>query len=300
MLSLAPIRYSKVYKENGGPIERLEYSREEIFGRSCVQATAYLSEDFIPNVVRVESALALPDGAGTHASAQIACHMAISEVIERWAVLSCRSDENDLRGGADIDASSNGFAAFPGFYRRQARNGALCESIERHCLICWWEGLLNHQSLPDPASGVHAIQVENPYSSHAVVILWTCDDGRYAYSFGASNGLNSAVWRSLVELHRTCQLVRGITELSSGREGELPQGHIYEQRIRHFSGGAGVDQFLDRLEAVSNSYGKSGAFELLYDAAVMGPWDRYAGVWRTIIKPPSRRYLSDAVDYFFW
>lgn len=299
MFSLAPLRYSKIHKDAGGPVARLEYSHEEVFGRRNVQAVAYLRDDLVPDFERPAGVLEAPDGAGSHTSVQVACHMAISEAIERWAVFFCRA-EGQARGGSGVDASSNGFAAFPGVYRRQARRAALCESIERHCLISWWEGLLPHYALSDPFPGVRAIRIENPYTSHEVVVLWTEDAGRYAYSFGAAERLDRAIWRALVELHRTRKLVSGLVDSGLGRGDGSSLGHIYERRLMYFSGEAGVRKFIDRLESEVGSSSSSRAFDFIYDGPVLGEWDRYASVWRTIIRPPSPRYLSDEVDYFFW
>jgi ribosomal protein S12 methylthiotransferase accessory factor YcaO len=282
-------------------LDRLEYTYGEVFGRPCVQAVAYLRSDLVASSARVPSALELPDGAGTDVSLQVACHRAISEAIERWALLSFRAQGN-VGGGSEIDGSSNGFAAFPGLFRRQTRAAALCESIERHCLMCWWEGLLRHQPLPDPVAGVRAIRIENPFSSHQMVVLWTSDAGRYSYSFGASSRLNQTIWRALVELARTRRLVQGLGEYYAGASADaaLAKGTVYEQRILHFAGEAGIQQFLGRLERKVVAKQVLGPAVVLFDAAVPGEWDRYASVWRTIIQPPSRRYLSDEIDYFFW
>lgn len=299
MFSLAPFRYSKIHQEFGGPLARLEYSNEAVFGRRNVQAVAYLRDDLMPGVELAVDVLETPDGAGSSASVQVACHMAISEAIERWALFFCRS-EGQERGGVGLDSSSNGFAAFPGLYRRQARRAAFSESVERHCLISWWEGLLSHQPLSDPFPGVRAIRVENPYTSHEVVILWVEEAGRYAYSFGAAKHLDRAIWRALVELHRTRKLVGGLVDSGLGLGDGGPLGHIYERRLMYFSGEAGARKFIDRLEAKVGVSTTRDKLDLLFDGPVSGEWDRYASVWRTIIRPPSWRYLSDEVDYFFW
>ena len=299
MVNLAPIKYSNVLCQNGGPIERLEYAESTLLEMPCTHATAYLEADLVAPELRTSGVVDQPDGAGTHRSAQVACHMAISEAMERWAVYHCRVAGNGHLAGMEFDHSSNGFAAFPGLFRRQARKAAIRESIERHCLMCWWEGRLGHQMLPDPRAGVLAIQIENPFSLHTVVVLWSRHDDLHSYAFGAGTGLNQAVWRSLVELERIQAM---LDCLPRGKHTQSPLEEefrgLFERRIEYFLTDAGMERFLDRLERPAQAGYKP--LKLLFDAAVPGPWDQYASVWRTIIEPPSRDYLGDAEDYFFW
>jgi hypothetical protein len=299
MINLAPVKYSNVLSRDGGPIERLEYAEGTLLGMPCTHAVTYLKPDLVDPELRSRAVVDQPDGAGSHRSAQVACHMAISEALERWAVYHCRTLGNEALAGMELDHSSNGFAAFPGLLKRQARKAAFRESIERHCLMCWWEGLLGHQMLPDPREGVLALQIENPFSLHTVVVLWSRHDDSHSYAFGAGTGLNQAVWRSLVELERIQAM---LDCLRRGKHTQSPLEEeirgLFERRIAYFSTAAGMGRFLDRLERPVQS--KHQQLKLLFDAAVPGPWDQYATVWRTIIEPPSRDYLSDAEDYFFW
>lgn len=296
MLSLAPLRYAEVMQEQGGPIGRLEHCRGQIWGKVRVQAVAYLRDGLVPVEFSKNRVSEQPDGAGAHKTQQVACHMAISEALERWAVYYCRSSEEGDVGGMELDSSSNGFAAFPGLFKRQTRGAALRESIERHCLISWWEGLLGHRSLPDPLIGVTAIKLENSFSRHEVVLLWTEVEGRYAYAFGAGSNEPHAIQRALVELDRTMQLLQVLTpEKISDHQCS---GDVFERRIVFFASETGRRRFMKRLG--STRKGKASKINLLFDAAVNGPWDRYANVWRTVIEAPSQEYLSDAEDFFFW
>ena len=296
MISLAPIRYAKVMREQGGPIDRLEHAYGSVWGKTRVQAVAYLRAELVPKAFVQERVSDQPDGAGTHKTQQVACHMAISEALERWAVYHCRRPENRDAAGMDLDGSSNGFAAFPGAFKRQARAAAFRESIERHCLISWWEGLLGHRSLPDPLAGVTAIKLDNPFSRHEVALIWTEVHGRYAYAFGAGSNQAHAIQRALCELDRTMRLLEVLTpEKMSGHQRA---GDVFERRIAFFASESGRRRFSKRLGALK--VGASPKMNLLFDAAVEGPWNRYASVWRTVIEAPSRAYLSDAEDYFFW
>ena len=299
MVNLAPIKYSNVLSQDGGPIERLEYAEGTLLGMPCTHAAAFLKPDLVAPELRLHSVVEQPDGAGSHRFTQVACHMAISEALERWAVYHCRESGNEAMGGMEFDHSSNGFAAFPGLLKRQARKAAVRESIERHCMMCWWEGQLGHQMLPDPREGVLALQIENPFSSHTVVVLWSRYGDLHSYAFGAGNSLNQAVQRALVELERIQAM---LDSLRKGRHTKSSLGEefrgLFGRRIEYFSTARGMSRFLDRLERPTQ--GTHQPLKLLFDAAVEGPWSQYASVWRTIIEPPSRDYLGDAEDYFFW
>lgn len=297
MISLAPIKYSDVLSSSGGPIDRVAYAPFDLFGVSCTQAVAYLREDLTPPGTKSCTVTPQPDGAGSHVSPQVACHMAVSEALERWAVYHCRSHLEDYASVIGADASSNGFAAYPGLFKRQARKAAFRESIERHCLMLWWEGLIEHHPLGDPRSGVRAIGLSNPFSSHEVIILWGMHKELHVFAFGAGSNVNQATWRALVEYDRTSQLAERIAKhcQSHGRETITD---IYEKRINYFSGEDGFSRFVERLG--SGVIGEPNDLRILFDSAVSGPWDRYVTVWRTVFDPPSRDYLSDREDYFFW
>ena len=278
-------------------MDRVEYAPAIVLGMDCTQAVAYLREGLFPESVRPKTLTSQPDGAGSHKSAQVACHMAVSEALERWAVLYCRANPKLLSCAMEIDGSSNGFAAFPGLFKRQARKAALRESIERHCLISWWEGYLGHHPLPDPKAGVRAIQLENPFSSHTVVVMCGLQNERHTFAFGAGSSLNHSIWRASVEMERTQLLTDCIAEHKALRPDDS-LNDLFERRIDFFASATGFSLFLNRLEAV---YTKSiDRIRMLYDAPVSGPWDKYASVWRTVIEPPSREYLSEREDYFFW
>jgi hypothetical protein len=223
--------------------------------------------------------------------------MAVSEALERWAIFHCRAHRDEVYCGLDLDGSSNGFAAFPGLFKRQARKAAFRESIERHCLISWWEGLLDHRPLPDPQPGVRAVQLENPFSSHAVGVIWTQHEGRHAYAFGAGDSLNHAIWRAFVELERTQMLLNQLTSAQAAQP-YIRISDTFERRIDFFASEYGFSLFLERFEKRVKT--RSEPLEMLFDGPVSGPWDRYAGVWRTVIKAPSETYLSNDPDYFFW
>jgi len=298
MLNLAPIRYSGVLSENGGPIRRITYAERKLLGRPCTHAAAYLREDLVPSDAWEQTLTRQPDGAGSHESTQVACYMAVSEALERWALHACRTQGIERDYGFDVDPSSNGFAAYPGLFKRQARKAAFREAIERHCLICWWEGILGHRHLPDPEPGVCAISIDNPFSSHHVVLQWSVHRNYCSYSFGAGDNLNHALWRAFIELGRIQALLDQLHDRAKHSQSDERRGDIYERRIKYFSTPQGKAHFLNRL---GNSVRRDAPpLKIHFDGPVPGPWSRYATVWRTVVQAESRQYLSQAEDYFFW
>ena len=86
-LSLAALRYRDVFADDGGPIERVLTGDFSILGQPHKQANAFLR----PELTAGKSTFAIygqADGTGSAGSAAIACHMAISEALERWAFLA--------------------------------------------------------------------------------------------------------------------------------------------------------------------------------------------------------------------
>ena len=82
------------------------------------------------------------DGMGSDQNKSVAYFKAISEAMERWAFYSLTSSQHRNDFGFDIDSTSSGFAAFPGFTKRPAAYYARLEALERWALVSWWFGLL--------------------------------------------------------------------------------------------------------------------------------------------------------------
>jgi hypothetical protein len=306
MFNLAPVRYRNIMHVDGGPIDRLEYAKDSVNQNSSYSAAAYLKEGLIDKALPTEgySLREMPDGVGTHKHQPIALFMAISEALERWALLHLRTRNETSLYGLDIDKSSNGFAAFPGLFHRQARASAFSESIERHCLMCWWEGYLGHTYIPCADSTVRAIKIDNPFSRHTVVIIWKQhSEGRFAQAFGAASNTEKALWRATIELQRTKKIIDYYNDIIpySGKALHAhinDVGNVFERRILYFSTTEGFQDFINRLS--KDKWQQHKKMRLHYDGHVKGAWDAYASVWRTVIIPPSTAYLSDSNDYFFW
>src|SRR3954469_6692826 len=99
MLSLASLRFRNVLAEHGGPVAQIEAGHFPVRGRRMILANATLK----PGLVQ-KGPLSLfsdADGTGTHPTATIARHKAVSEAMERWAFHSLVRSERAPEFGFD-------------------------------------------------------------------------------------------------------------------------------------------------------------------------------------------------------
>ena len=93
-MNLAAIRYRNVLVQDNGPISELETGRFDLRGQSVFQANATLSADLAPR--RAAQLFSPVDGSGTHRLPAVARHIAVSEALERWALLSRLTEWTNL------------------------------------------------------------------------------------------------------------------------------------------------------------------------------------------------------------
>lgn len=302
MLNFAPIRYARVMRLHGGPIERLETSLLNRKNGQLYQATAYLSEHLNLRKPSVE-VFGKADGTGTDPSAMQARFKAISEALERWAfffLLQCGETE---RYGFDIDSSSTGLAAYPGLFRRGARLRARAEAVERYCLTSWWEGQLNACKLDETEKGIHCLEIDNPHSPERVVIVWSKDrHGLYAYGFAGHRKLAEAQRQAIIEMERSAAAMGSfLTRNPTFGPTDLEQiKNWQERRILYFAMPEGHEQFIRQLEASSRLTTAPKRARPIIDTELMGPWSRYATVWRVLYQMPKSTYLDPRETAFFW
>jgi hypothetical protein len=296
MLSLAAFRYRNVLAGEGGPIERVELADTMVLGERSFLANAYLVPELAGN--REGSTLySKANGSGMAASAMVARFMAISEAMERWAHWQLHASPERYRYGFDADPSSNGLAAFPGLWRRQARPGALLEAAERFNLLNWWEGKLPARESETRWPGVRAATICSQAPGMTVILFKRTEDGFYAYGHAAAMDFDSACHKAAGEMQRHAQVVARFARSHEGEiRHQLPaSAHPIERRSLFFAQEEGHALFLERLRSPVKA---TAALKLVYDGIVPGPWSKYADVWRVVYEPPSRRFLSMDEGYF--
>ena len=185
MLSLAAFRYRNVLAAEGGPVERLEMSDTLVIGQREFLANAYLKKDLARNK-EGGSLYSQAHGTGTAPSPMVARFMAISEAMERWAHWQLQAANEGHQYGFDVDPSSNGMAAFPGLFKRQARAGAQLEAAERFNILNWWEGRLPALESPTHWPGVRAVTICSEAPGITVILFKRTEDGFVAYGHAAA------------------------------------------------------------------------------------------------------------------
>lgn len=299
MMSLAPLRYSRILTPMGGPIRTVECGGTTVMGIRMYQANAYL-DDALRTWPRQNVLYGDPEGTGTARFPAVARHMAISEALERWAHRVAMNGPRREEYGFHIDRSSNGMAAYPGLFRWQARARATSEAAERYCLCAWWAGALDAEFRASPWPDVDVLEIENPFSNHSVVVLHAlADHGLHAYGFAAGRDLDHASQRAAMELVR-CQYVlrRYASRLrSSATAAAAPVSNLYERRTLFFASEQGYERFSERLRKKK----WFTHYPLVYfDGEIVGPWSEYTTVWRVVLEPASPDFMSDRDDFFFW
>ena len=296
MFSLASLRYRSVMASRGGPIEWIESTEFPVYDRRLFQANARLRPGLVPRG-RAKLYHSSADGTGAHASPMVARHMAVSECLERWAFhATVRSDRRE-DFGFDVDETSNGMAAFPGLSAAPARRSAVLESLERFCLLHWWEGRLDGQLRDTEWPGVSALAFEPPLGGVAVLLFARSEWGFHVYGHAAAESFTRACERAMLELTRHEWVLRNRLEALGNGTSE-PLTERLEKRSWFFSTEAGHELFRERLAQRSTT--PPPRHRIICDREVTGPWSDFATVWRFVLQPPSRRFMEEGERYFFW
>lgn len=297
-MNLAKLKYRDILRDAGGPIAEISVRQTNVFGSPAFECFATLEPSIKSLFPRVNALYGNSDGCGTGSFEAIAVYKAISECIERWSWKAVRLDER-LRGGAgiNIEDSTSGFAAYPGFFKSSARPFAYFEAAERWSLRAWWEGLINHCPLKThPNLPWKGIELLSPIPNAKVVILWAEQFGITAYGFAAGSNVLQATNRAKIELCRNLEVVRQI-----GSENEIPLAKLSENEksLIYFANEEGRNAF--NLQLANQTIGQSPkAPKILIDDYIDGPWSKYAHVWRCLFDP--YLFLGNSGDekYFYF
>lgn len=280
---------------HGGPVALIQTGETVVYGRTMYQANVHLNVDVLPPIQRFVI-FGNADGTGTHPTATVARHMAISEAIERWAFRSISKSQDRVLYGFDTDRSSSGMAAFPGLFDYQSRNRAYQEAIERYSLIAWWERRATARIRDTEWPGVSALEIDCPLRHGRTVIVFKhCEPGFYAYGHAAAPSFHGACERAIIELSRNEYVLRRYW-LAGGTLNRPVD--LFERRCLFFSTPEGHELFLERArEHIPNPAGEPA---IVFDGEIPGPWSEYATVWRVVLQPVTDSFLANTERYFFW
>jgi hypothetical protein len=292
VLSLAGFRYRSVLSKDGGPIESIEEGRMDVFGSPYSQANARLTAGLCKK--RIMQMYSDADGTGMSRSPSVARHIAVSEALERWAYSATMSSCFRNKYGLNIDPSSNGFAAFPGISKRAARDFATLEAVERVILLNWWERKIDGIYQETPWPGISAVAFEIKLGAIVVILVSRIGTGIFAYGHAAGHSIKSALEKALLEARRH----EWTTKAWLSKESPTLPTNLFERRSLFFSTDAGYKEFMDRVETPTGT--RSVSLELICDSEIIGPWSRYATVWRTLFRPPSTAFFEADERFFYW
>jgi hypothetical protein len=232
-------------------------------------------------------------------SKSVAVHKAISEALERWAFYALVDGDSC---GFDLNKSTAGIAAWPGISKRGARRNALLEAVERWSLIEFWGANLATRQieglLPDRVFG---IEIVHPFAGiHTVVLRAEGVKSAVAYGFGAGYSLPKAVASALKELDRNLRVLKRYSESNGASDAEL---NLSERRLLYFSNNVGANHF-DKVAAASLTMIIPEASEnipsLIVDQELVGPWSKYARVWRCLFENRNVHWRSKDEDFFLF
>lgn len=299
MLSLAPLRYRHAMDPASGPIGRVDSFNLPVMDRKLFHANAFLR----PGLVRAQRANAVygtADGSGTHESAVVARHMAVSEALERWAFHEVSRSAQRATFGFNVDPSSNGMAAFPGLGTSRARRTAWLEAIERFCLIGWWHGSVGSTRRPSPWNDIHAVEFLHGFDGVSVVLLIReSEPDLIVYGHAAGETFEAACNRALVELVRSELVLRRHRSLNPGpiERSLATVTDLFERRCLFFSTAAGFRAVISRGRQFVREWRRP---RVVFDGEITGPWTEFTTVWRVVLEPPTNEFLQRRDDWFFW
>jgi hypothetical protein len=293
VLSLAGLRFRRAFEEDRGPVAKLETGEINVGGRPWHQVNAFLTDSIRPN--RNHELYSQADGTGADPTWIIASHKAISEAMERWAYYQTAASPDAFLYGFDVDPTTNGMAAYPGLFARQARKAARLEGVERAAVFAWWDGLLDGRVVETDWPETHAVILSPPGGAFVAIVFTRTQFGTYAFGNGASETISEAILKGYVEMGRHDRAVRRYLGQPIGTP---PPANLLERRALFFSSKEGFETFSDRLQRPAAK--SVHRFEPICDREIPGPWSQFATVWRVAFRPPSDAFLSPNENYFYW
>ena len=300
MLSLAPLKYRNIMCENGGPIGQILWSPARVsYDLWGYEASCHLKSDLRPINLIQNKLYGNPDGTGCDKYKSLACYKAISESLERWAYYVVGVDMKSELYGFQIDSSTNGMSAFPGFTKKYARKTAQLEALERWALVEWWNGKL--RSLQFKINNISFIEILIP-GACSVVISWTpvtTLNKVIAYGFAAAETTTIAFKKSQVELYRNIFVLERYA--SNSKLVEVSDLIIQEQRLIWFSNEVGHQCFLNQVNRSLRSSITNPVPNLILDTEIIGPWSEYTTVWRCLFESSiSHQEHDQEIDFFYF
>ncbi len=304
-ISLAPVRYRQILNPQSGPIAELQIARGPITEASTGwHASTRLIHFLRPDWVPKRAIYANIDGSGSHEHKNIACHIAISEALERWAYFEMSRSKASTKYGFDRECNTTGMSAYPGLIATSARQSAKQEAVERWALSEWWCGNLPVELTRGSSRNSGEAIIVTPFPEIIVMIVWRShqlDDSKetfFSYGFAGGRSQQEAKHRALIEEHRNREVLRAFLALdkSAGNSTDF----YLEKRLLYFASEQGQDAFQSRIAQTSHLRLRAEKPQSIVDSQIKGPWSQFAYVWRVLYENTSDQHLDPSDSNFFY
>jgi len=308
-LNLSEWKYRNILEERGGPVKSLSYYRVANYpGEHCF---AELRPELIPKLDK--KSIIYRDGGGQGSSTKSVAqssYKAISESLEAWAFYETYKSQYASMYGFDIAPSSMGMACYPGLTSRTARKNAMNEAIERWSVIAWWDGnigIKKVKTIPFINNLTCEVYLLDGLweGSHTVILQSiSLEKCHYIYSFATSSTIDLAIQKAEEELCRNSRSIDRYTTVNNFTNEAQLLGSIEslksltEKRLIFFATQKGKELFDSKCRQKSKTQLKTP--DLIINKEIVGPWSKYATVWRCLLRPTSPKFLENSTEYFMF
>lgn len=304
MINLSFWNYRNILTNHGGPLSRISYkeisSGEPIYSDGF-ESFAYLSEDLKPSNKDFLELYGEVDGTGFSKNIQTSNNKAISEALERWAYYQTfHTIHGQENYGYKIDPSTSGLAAFAEPYPIHSRRNALYEAVERISITEWWLGKLSSQRINCSFSqeNLTFIRIKPILKNIETIIIHkkNITTGLHIYGFASHRSVALAIDKAAIELRRNESLLNKHWLTSNKKNPDF----IYEKRLIYFAND-GFNSFKERVNCSNKSnLTQASDYKLKINTELIGPWSRYAKVWRCVFDGIQVSSNLDNLDFFMF
>ena len=275
MISFAPWFYKSLLEENV-IIQQPEICTVELLNSELVtEAFITLNKSLKPSWVAASSIYSNIDGSGTSQYRNVAVYKAISEALERWAFYEIADSTREKEFCFDLNPSTTGLAAYPGFTTAAARKNAMIEAIERWSLHQFWRGILPVLKHATSIQNLDHYEIISPFEKYHISLLSYRKDSQFLYAFAADDSLAKSFEHALIELARN---TRVMNKFENEKKSYHDFDEISDKRLFYFSTLEGHTLFQEKI--ISAPRVLLIEPKLICDKELIGPWNKYTKVWR--------------------
>jgi hypothetical protein len=304
VINLSFWKYRNILTNLGGPIDRISYkkiSSNDPLYSDGFESFAYLSEELKPKNKEILELYGEVDGTGFSKNIQTSNNKSISEALERWAYYQTFFTHLGQECyGYKIDPSTSGIAAFAEPYPFQSKRNALYEAVERVSITDWWLGKLPSSPINClfNKDNLNLIRISPIIKNIETVLIHkkNVTTGLHIYGFASHKNIELAIKKAAIELRRNETALNNYWLKSNKKSPDF----IYEKRLIYFACD-GFNSFKERVD-YSNRFNLTQAsnYKLAINTELIGPWSKYAKVWRCVFEGIQVSSNLDSLNFFMF